>query len=621
MKSTMPSWCPSGSNHGFVQNVFGYLVLATATYTAFGKFAQKPLMISLDARWNHTPLHLEAAEFLAEEGVHSFWRFVTDLQTLDLESFAKNTEKAQYESIVKLASRQLSEGRLALFKLSLALRAHSPAVETYQQIARDKSLPDCEFVLEFPGSQLTCSLDEVDRFIEKKTEGTVDIYGVDHEFGHLLDGVPVILYGDIASIRFQKYHNALVKRCTQGKIRYILRHYVYKPVRRHVRLSGYGVEMALKSMEYKSQDDTNYKGKEDTDDTDENSTSNGQDDDMDIAHIMDAELTNLVESEVDELSLQLASKVLKAPSELQLKMFRDLVQNFPSIARSLTSQRVNPDLKSAIERNRKYFQAYLNLETTDTALFINGLYYDLEVSDMFVLVDSIKQETRLLEGLRDAGIDAGAIPNLVRIDLNNKNSVYGVDIRDSAVQYINDIEVDSDYRSWPKSLQEMLRPTYPGMLRSVRRNMFHLVIVGDPAAPNSRDMFKFAESFFIHRAPLRIGVVFSVNPSKEATGLSDGGVALLNAYNFISQEKKPFDGLAFITEVYAAQDDGYIAPEKVVSMFRSKFPSEDPDMIFGADSDYDTGRILAWDFINRTGLGAPPMAMLNGILLKKENLK
>lgn len=52
---------------------------------------QKPLTVSLDARWNHTPLHLEAAEFFAEDGADSFWKFVTDLQTLDLESFIKGT--------------------------------------------------------------------------------------------------------------------------------------------------------------------------------------------------------------------------------------------------------------------------------------------------------------------------------------------------------------------------------------------------------------------------------------------------------------------------------------------------------------------------------------------------
>lgn len=47
----------------------------------------------------------------------------------------------------------------------------------------------------------------------------------------------------------------------------------------------------------------------------------------------DAELTNLKESEVEDLSLQLAAKILKAPANLQLKMFRDLTHNFPSVAR------------------------------------------------------------------------------------------------------------------------------------------------------------------------------------------------------------------------------------------------------------------------------------------------
>lgn len=46
---------------------------------------------------------------------------------------------------------------------------------------------------------------------------------------------------------------------------------------------------------------------------------------------------------------------------------------------SLTTHRIDADLKNAIERNKKYFQAYLNLESTDTAIFLNGLYYDLEV--------------------------------------------------------------------------------------------------------------------------------------------------------------------------------------------------------------------------------------------------
>ncbi|XP_018496559.1 UDP-glucose:glycoprotein glucosyltransferase [Galendromus occidentalis] len=252
---------------------------------------QKPLTISLDARWNHTPLHLEAAEFFAEEGADTFWRYVTDFQKLDLKNFTTASEKVQYENIIELASRQLSEGRFALFKLSLALRAHSPAVEAFQRIAQDKELPDCEFVFELPG-HVTCILEEIDSFIEERGSGLIDVYGIDHEFGASTDGVIVVLYADIAHPDFHRYHNALVKRLTQGKIRYILRHHVSKSLNRKVRLGGYGVELALKSMEYKSQDDASIKERE-------TSTS---DEDTDSVDGDSFEIENIMVSSVHEVS-------------------------------------------------------------------------------------------------------------------------------------------------------------------------------------------------------------------------------------------------------------------------------------------------------------------------------
>lgn len=54
---------------------------------------------------------------------------------------------------------------------------------------------------------------------------------------------------------------------------------------------------------------------------------------------------------------------------------------------------------------------------------------------------------------------------------------YAIDIRDSAVVWINDIEADRKYRKWSDSLLDLLRPTFPGMLRSIRRNLFNLVII------------------------------------------------------------------------------------------------------------------------------------------------
>jgi len=49
--------------------------------------------------------------------------------------------------------------------------------------------------------------------------------------------------------------------------------------------------------------------------------------------------------------------------------------------------------------------------------------------------------------------------------------------REILLQYINDLERDRKYNSWPSSVQDLLRPTFPGMLRHIRKNLFHMVII------------------------------------------------------------------------------------------------------------------------------------------------
>ena len=66
---------------------------------------------------------------------------------------------------------------------------------------------------------------------------------------------------------------------------------------------------------------------------------------------------------------------------------------------------------------------------------------------------------------------------LLALDLstNMDKQEFAMDIRDSAINWINDIEQDSAYARWSSSLTELLRPTFPGMLRNIRRNLYNLV--------------------------------------------------------------------------------------------------------------------------------------------------
>jgi UDP-glucose:glycoprotein glucosyltransferase len=46
-----------------------------------------------------------------------------------------------------------------------------------------------------------------------------------------------------------------------------------------------------------------------------------------------------------------------------------------------------------------------------------------------------------------------------------------------------------------------------------------------------------------------MGLVFAVNPLQSVTGNTDAGVALLNAFNYVSDIKDAYSGLSFITDV------------------------------------------------------------------------
>ena len=109
------------------------------------------------------------------------------------------------------------------------------------------------------------------------------------------------------------------------------------------------------------------------------------------------------------------------------------------------------------------------MQPSDAALFVNGLHYDMDYTDMFTIIDPVRQEERVV-GLGRIGLDHKQTSALMALalDLSGKTVTYGLDVRDSAVNWVNNIETDKMYRTWPDNVQELLRPTFPGMLRSIR---------------------------------------------------------------------------------------------------------------------------------------------------------
>ncbi|GFR63376.1 UDP-glucose:glycoprotein glucosyltransferase 1 [Elysia marginata] len=138
-----------------------------------------------------------------------------------------------------------------------------------------------------------------------------------------------------------------------------------------VPLSGYGVELAIKSTEYKAKDDTKVEDRKSGDEDEEDFTSE------DIEGInfktlselhpelkkelrefrnnltnAATELTPFKVWQLQDLSYQAGQKVMSAPLEDSLQYLRDISQNFPTQARTLVKESVSSEFKREVQKNQ-----------------------------------------------------------------------------------------------------------------------------------------------------------------------------------------------------------------------------------------------------------------------------
>ncbi|XP_076453817.1 UDP-glucose:glycoprotein glucosyltransferase 1-like isoform X2 [Babylonia areolata] len=614
------------------------LVLVCLAFHCYTEGKKKPVTVRLDAKWHSTPLLCEVSEYLAQESNDFFWSFVRDLsrsQNLDHE-----TDKSIYSLGLSLASKLVSPLQLNLLKLTLSLRAFSPAVQTHQQIAQEiPKSKECTAFIEVKG-QVTCDPNELGSLLAGDGPSST-VYQFDHVYPGAPDSKPVvILYAELGTPQFVQFHGALAEKAAQREIQYVLRHFIQDPSQKRLRLSGYGVELAIKSTEYKAKDDTKVEGEAEGDSGDweeEGEELQGfvfsrlrelhPELDKELkefrSHLLQSvtELAPLKAWQMQDLSLQAAQQVLNVAPGNALQVLTDISQNFPTVARSLIRTSVASTLRKEVKQNQALFEHHHQLGPGESALFLNGRSVEMEIYDTFTLLDIMGQEAKLVEGLYSLGFKKESLQQLLQLDLSGgDDSSYAVDIRHSAVQYLNDLEKDRKYRGWPSSVQDLLRPTFPGMLRHVAKNIFHMVFAVNPAEDSSRELLKMAEAFYVHSAPIRLGVVMAVNGDSMVTGRQDAGVAFARTFDFIKADQSTAKALSFITDVYEKVGSREITAEAIVAEFGAQYPGEDLDLVFGKNSDYDDTRRAGADFVGRSGLSGFPHVLINGVPLDRKFL-
>jgi hypothetical protein len=64
---------------------------------------------------------------------------------------------------------------------------------------------------------------------------------------------------------------------------------------------------------------------------------------------------------------------------------------------------VSPDLRKEVKKNQEAFLASLSLQPSDSALFLNGLFFDVDTLDAGALLEAARSELRTMEGLYGVG--------------------------------------------------------------------------------------------------------------------------------------------------------------------------------------------------------------------------
>lgn len=327
----------------------------------------------------------------------------------------------------------------------------------------------------------------------------------DRILGDSSHALPSILYADITSPSFAKFHQTLRKTAGEGKTSYRVR---YKPSANASKtplvVNGYGVALQLKRTDYIVIDD-----RAPAEQGDKSASQKPLDAELnDDAEVSD--LKPLSKDEVADLGLKAASFVMK--SEQPLDTLLKLVQDFPKYSSAIVAHDVSEEFLGEHELNReKFLPAGVNV------LFINGVQVPARDINPFTLLEQLRRERKLISGVRSQGLSGPDAISLLShsaiTETQTEDEPQRYDFRDeieggNVIVWMNNLEKDSRYETWPSQIQALLQRTYPGQLPSVRRDIHNAIVPIDFTAKD--DVLMITEtvlSLIKRNIPIRWGLV------------------------------------------------------------------------------------------------------------------
>ncbi|CAK7357042.1 unnamed protein product [Dovyalis caffra] len=591
------------------------IILVCVSFCGFGSVScgenrrPKNVEVAVRAKWEGTPILLEAGELLSKEGKDLYWESIDTWLHSVKEEDDSYTAKDCLKRIIKHGHALLSEPLASLFDFSLILRSASPRLVLYRQLA-EESLSSFPLLDDSSSNNASGGLEETNENNEVKRSDPMlvgrnpeipggkccwvdtgaalfydvaelllwlrsptglagnsfqqpELFDFDHVHFESHPGSPVtILYGALGTDCFKEFHSTLVKAAKEGRVKYVVRPVLPSGCESKVgqcvavgasdslNLGGYGVELALKNMEYKAMDDSAIKKGvtlEDPRTEDLSQEERKPELTSEIMAFRDYLLSSTISDTLDvwelkDLGHQTAQRIVDASDPLQ--SMQEINQNFPSVVSSLSRMKLNDSVKDEITANQRMIPPGKSL------MALNGALINIEDIDLYLLVDLVQQELSLADQFSKLKVNVAKL-SLVLFDMHSKDyreqyivsalyfvdlnvvnevphstirkllstmsppesNMIRVDFRSSHVHYLNNLEEDSMYKRWRNNINEILMPVFPGQLRYIRKNLFHAVYVLDPAtscgleASFNSGSVNMILSLYENNFPMRFGLI------------------------------------------------------------------------------------------------------------------
>jgi UDP-glucose:glycoprotein glucosyltransferase len=276
----------------------------------------------------------------------------------------------------------------------------------------------------------------------------------------------------------------------------------------------------------------------------------------------------------------------------------------------LSKVKVDSSFRESHKTNQDELRSNMELDAGQSALFINSISQSLDTIDLFVLLNTLLNEGQMMERLHMIGLQKSHIRQLLTNELNIEKINYILDFRQPAILWLNDLENDQQYSKWPTTYYDLLRNNFFGGLRTIRKNLYNLVVILDPSEmETSYELMKNLEAYFVHELPIRIGVIFVTN--------NEYGIDLYRAFRYLLKYNgNPARAFSFLNELYKIQSTDVKETFSKIAKYSGSLSA-----IFDEDNPFETERQEMNSYFEQSGLSrGVPHVLFNGNPLTADEL-